>query len=326
MVTSRDESRFLREVVDEQIAGLFTDDEATIAATVSRLLERLPYDEGLEETLVDTLQLGLDLENDDTRGSVWIALLLGEAAVSRAVPVLLQAVSSDDDEELQCAAGIALLRCGTRGVEALLRGIEDDSPSPVFLRAAFGLLGCVGSLRDEGLLTAVKQFLTETLDSEVIDRESDVLVEGIALAAARLGHRELLPRLRDVQRRHFLGRSPPLDDAIEMLEEGPPDVAFVSDLLPGEEEYAWAFEYRSESFRARRGGGDARDGREGEGGLEVVARVEGAAEQEQRNVEEDPEAREEAGDLETFYRGLGAREDHRRSNGRGKGEEEPTSS
>ena len=87
-----------------------------------------------------------------------------------------------------------------------------------------------------------------------------------------------------------------------MLEENSQGVPVVGDLLPGEEEYGWAFEYRGEHFRPGRGRGKS----------DVVATVEGADEQdletEGSDVETENDDVESAKhDFETFFRGLGPR-------------------
>lgn len=291
---------WLRDLVGEELIGLFSEDRDDVATTVSRLLERLPFDQELENSLIDALQTSVDYQNDDTQGSVWISLLLGEAAVLRAIPTLIQALHLDEDEELQAAAGIAILRCGEPGVDALLEGIDDDSPSPVFLQAAFRLLGCVGYLRDAPLRHKVMTFLADTLENEVVKAESLPLVEGIAHAAAWLGHTELAPRLKEIHERHFHGRNVALADAVEMLESNTAAAPVVGQLLPGEEEYHWAFEYRGESFRP----GAAR------GMPEVLAMARGAEMQGLANDDPDEydRARQEIDDIDTLYRGLGGEE------------------
>ena len=119
------EPQWLRETVDDELVGLFSDDREDISGTVSRLLERLPFDHQLENQLIDTLQTALELDNDDTDGSLWITLLLGEAAVTRAIPTFVDALGRDDSEELQTVAGIAVLKCGTPGIEHLIENIDD---------------------------------------------------------------------------------------------------------------------------------------------------------------------------------------------------------
>ena len=159
-MTHSDHVPWLRETVGDELAGLFGDHREDVSGTVGRILERIAFDERLQEALIDTLQTSIDHGNDETQGSVWITLILGEAAIGHAIPTLLLALSDDTDEELHAAAGIAILKCGSPGVGALVESIEEEGASLTFLRTAFELLGCVGYLRDEDLRRTVMEFLS----------------------------------------------------------------------------------------------------------------------------------------------------------------------
>ena len=289
------EPQWLRETIDGELAGLFSDDREDIANTVSRLLERLPFDPELENELIDTLQSALELNNDDTDGSIWITLLLGEAAVTRAIPTFVDTLRRDDSEELQIAAGIAVLKCGTPGIEHLIESIDDEDPSPAFLRTSFQILAHVGYLRDEDLRQRVMDYLTAKIESEVVTADSLPLVEGIATAAGWLGHILLRPQL-ETMLTQFGGTNAALGDAIGMLDENDEGVAVIGELLPGEEEYHWAFTYSGETFRADSGSDTP----------EIVASIEGsenvALEDDTDDGEEDPLADQTDG----YIRGLGA--------------------
>ena len=290
------EPQWLRETVDDELVGLFSDNREDISDTVSRLLERLPFDHQLEDKLIDTLGAALDLDNDDTDGSLWITLLLGEAAVTRAIPTFVDALGRDNSEELQTVAGIAVLKCGTPGIEHLIESIDDEDPSPVFLRAAFLVLAYVGYLRDDDLRQRVMEYLTAKLESEVVTDDSLPLVEGIATAAGWLGHVLLLPKLKEVSA-GFGDANVALEDAIGMLDDNDEGVAISGELLPGDEEYHWAFEYHGEAFRAGLGGGNG----------EIVARVEGASEVGLKDDESDDVLNEErqqlSDDIDGYFGG-----------------------
>jgi hypothetical protein len=236
--------------------------------TVSRLVERLPLDADLERSLIEALENSFEQHPDDTRGSVWIALVLGEVASERAVPVLLRALGDDGDEELARAAGIALLRCGQSGVDAIVGALEEEGPPPELIRLGLEFLGQTGYLDDEELEFRAKSFVGEKLDA-LLDaggvaapparsepsasrEELTAWAEGLARAAAWLGHVPVLAQLRQLDARVALGGNPTVADFIEMLAENAGSAAVRGELLPGEEAYRWAFEHRGESFKPAR--------------------------------------------------------------------------
>lgn len=251
-MTRPEDTPWLRETVSEELAGLFVDDRETVSSTVSRLLERLPYDPKLTVDLVGTLQVSIEEGNDETQGSVWIALILGEAAVAEALPTLIQALASDQDEELQGAAGVAILKCGPAGVEALIEAIEDETPSAAFLTATYALLGWTGYLKNDDVRRRVMNFLSDRFEIDEARAAAPAELEALALAAARVGHRQLLPLLRKIQEERFGSGNAALRDALEMLEENQTGAAITVDTLPAEEDYRWAFQYDAGAFRPLR--------------------------------------------------------------------------
>ncbi|MBI4582624.1 MAG: hypothetical protein HY717_01130 [Planctomycetes bacterium] len=245
---------WLREMVPEALEGLFQENDAEIPRTVQRLVEHMDYDRNLETQLIETLQTAVEQHNDDTQGAIWIALILGEKQCHPAIPLLLTALGEEEDEELQAAAGIALLKMGSQGVESLIESLEEESPSVGLLQAGCRLLGHVGYLDDPDLRQRAMDFLLERLEAEKRRPGADLLIENIASALAELGDRRAIPALQAIFQERFQENNVALQDALEMLEENLNGQARTGDFIPGEEDYRWAFEAEPESQAKKKAG------------------------------------------------------------------------
>jgi HEAT repeat protein len=253
------EPAWLRELIDdEDLAGLFSDDQEEVKSTVRHLVDRAAADLDLEERIVDLLDTSLEHRNDDTSASIWAAVILGEIGSTRAIPILQRGLALEDDELLQDAIAVALLRIGPPALDALMQSADDDAGLP-YRRAVYGVLGMVGALEDGGLTRRVADFFESRIAPERRLEPSERAIEELAQAASRTGERRLLGPLREMLEADFGGQNGPLQDAIEWLDENPGGVAFVGAVAPWEERYGWLFE-----DRARRRAGTGRDDPEDE--------------------------------------------------------------
>ncbi|HLU47893.1 MAG TPA: hypothetical protein VK116_07405, partial [Planctomycetota bacterium] len=91
-----DDFLFLRERVDdEEIASLFTEDPAALERAVRHLIDRARDDSRMEAALIDTLEIAVDEECDETLASSWIAVILGEAGSARAIEPLSRCLARE---------------------------------------------------------------------------------------------------------------------------------------------------------------------------------------------------------------------------------------
>lgn len=228
---------WLRETVDERLLGLFSEQPELIQKTVGNLVHECLVDPEIEEMISDTLAASIESGNDETTGTVWLAVILGEVRSQDAVGSLVQALTVDD-EMLQAAAARSLRRIGARAFEMLLDVIADDEVDPdMFVVSASCLRGLtlynLPELQDraESLL---RQYLVH------VDGSRDGLrrAEAAALALARLGvadARELVEHALKTAGGNANGF---LEDALEMMDEHPDGIP-VSD-REWDDEFRWA--------------------------------------------------------------------------------------
>ena len=269
-----EEVPWLREMVDDELLGLFSEEEDEVRRTARNLGLRASSDTAVLEKLVDALRTSIERQNDDTRASLWIALILGEIGDPTTTPILLMALGSGD-EPLQEASRDAILRMGAPAIEALMDEI-DEEPGPELTDAGYRLLGYVGSLGDPQLLERVMDFLLGQVDREAAKPPDERRIESLFHAGALLGDRRMLKPMDLVLRERFQGRNAAIRDSREMLAENTAGEPLVYDSPPWIQEHRWLFEGSS---RVRRGGPDQEDdaeeedGEEGEGevGMEMEA-------------------------------------------------------
>jgi HEAT repeat protein len=254
---------WLRETVDSELEDLFVDSGKTVQRAVQRILDQLVYNSELETLLVDTLQLSLEQCHDDTQGTLWIALILGEAGSSRAIAPLIAALGAEDDEELQQVAKLALLKSGPPAIESLIEFLDHEEPAPALATAAYDLLGYVGALEDPGLTARAADHLRERLELEP-PRERPEAVEACALALARLGDQEAASAIAAIAREHFDDANAALADALEMLGERSPGEVPGDTRLPGADDYEWLFAYAPRRTRERLSAEQKEDATSGE--------------------------------------------------------------
>ncbi len=140
---------FLRdEVGDPTIRTLFEEESGEFESAVRELVERASSDDRVADLLIETLESSVDEFIDDTDASSWIAIILGEARVHAAIDVLLRTFAIDDDETLQDAASVALLRIGPTALESLMEWL-DEEPGRHLRREGYRLLGESGLVEHE---------------------------------------------------------------------------------------------------------------------------------------------------------------------------------
>ena len=305
----RDDIPWLRDMVEEELRELFSDDEMVVHAAVRRLVAEAPGEPWLEQQLIDLLDTSLSLHNDDTSASVWASLVLGEIRSRRGVEVLLRSLATDEDEELQDAAKVALLRVGAPAVQAIMDGLEGED-NPGLHVPGYAVLGSIGALEDAALRRTVLDFLGERLELERAHPAAERALDAVCLALAQLGDRERLERLRRMLAEDFGGRHAGLREASEMLEENPTGEPIVRNFAPWEERYGWLFEDARDRARVERPRGSPGQG--GESDLE--------AELEEDAEDDDAKRRR---DLDVLFWGLHAASlDHRRDDEEETGEDD----
>lgn len=222
---------------DEEILPLFSEDADDVKIAVRRLVARLRRDPGLEDQLVDALLQSLDDECDDSQATVWILVVLAEARSTEGIDLILRSLLHQD-EMIQDAAGMALLRIGVPAIARLMEWVDEDH-GHAFNRQAYRILGETGILRDELLHRRIVQFLEERWPIEREQARDPSAIAELAVAFGRLGHRPQLPQLKEVLARVYRGRHFAIEDAIACLEANEDGVPFVPTIAPWEERYGW---------------------------------------------------------------------------------------
>lgn len=258
-----EEQPWLREMVDDDLLDLFSDDERVVRRKVRSVIEESEDDPSLEGRLIDLLDAALELGNDDTQASLWATVILGELRSVRALGALLRSLASDEDEALQDAAHVAILRIGAPAVEGLMEAIESEE-DPRLNLPGYELLGAIGFLADEALRSRALGFLESRIEAERAHPAGKGSLESVCMALAYLGDRSQIAALRRVLVEDFHGRSAGIREAIEILEENATGEPIQREANPWEERYGWLFEDEGPRHRRRRGG-SATDPAEGEG-------------------------------------------------------------
>ena len=252
--TKDEDLPWLREMVEDELLGLFSDDAGEVKRTTRLLARRAADDATITDELIEALRTSIERGNDDTEASVWMALLLGEIADLQALPVLFLGLGCGD-EAIQEAAGDALLKIGPPAVAALLEEF-DEEPSAEFADAGYRLLGAVGSFEDAELREKVMDFLLEQVPREAVKPPRDRRIESLFQASALLGDRRMLEPMTRLLQEVFRGRNAAILDAREMLQENEKGAPVVSDPLPWVESHRWLFEEDLESARVKRESND----------------------------------------------------------------------
>ena len=235
------QTEWLREMVEEDLQVLFCDDEETVRDHLRDLIRRAREDMDLEERLIDLVDTSVELQNDDTMGSVWAVIALAEIPSPRATTVLFRALATESDELLQDAASAALLRLGASALEQLMEFLAEET-SAVLRQQAYRVLGRSGYLADAEVCQRVEDFFESALSNEKHLERQEQALEELALAIADLGAIRLLDDLRQVLRHDFGGANVAIDDAVARLEDNENGVPFVGTRTPWHERYGWLFE------------------------------------------------------------------------------------
>jgi len=228
-------------VEDEEFYVLFSADEGTLQQGVRGLVPRLQQDPSLQESLIDLLETALDLRNDDTEATLWATVLLGESQAQGATSTLCRALAFVDDEQLQDAAAVSLLRLGFDALEQLMEVLR-ESESVDFRRLGYATLGWSGVLEDTGFTERVGAFLAEQVEVERYLPLEESAVESLFQAIAELGRVDQLEMLKEVLELGLLGTNFAMADAIARLEENADGTPFLGTRPPWEDRYGWLFE------------------------------------------------------------------------------------
>jgi hypothetical protein len=265
-----EDTPWLRDMVDEDLLVLFSEDRRALKRAVRGFIARAPEDPDLEARLVDLVETSVEHRNDDSSASVCAAIILGEVGSTRALGVLLRALALESDEEFLEAAQTALLRMGAPAIDAVLLWI-DEADDPAFTAPAYELLGMTGSIEDAELGRRVRGFLEERVEVERRKPPPASAIGHVFRASARLGDRRQIDVMKRVLREDYGGRNPEIQDALEMLEENAAGVPIAGEIPPWEERFGWLLGDEREEARVERGrgglggaGGDADDRSEGD--------------------------------------------------------------
>lgn len=239
-------------MVEAELHVLFSDDHQEIARGVRHFVALAQADDRVAEQLIELVELAIEHGNDDSSAAVWTVVILGEIGEGRAISLLQRALLSDEDEALQDAARVALLRVGSPAIEALIDAI-DEGDHPALNRAAYPVLGMVGVLDDALLTERVTDFLQERVEIERRSEDPPRALEELAQAISRVGDRRQLEPLREILREEFSGFNPTIQDSIEQLEENVDGVPIGVTTTPWEERYGWIFEQSASHAKLRRG-------------------------------------------------------------------------
>lgn len=249
----RSDVPWLREMVEENLIGLFSEDREDVARCSREIMLRAPSDPSVLEELIEALRTSIQCQNDDTQASAWITLILGEIGDPSAFPVLFLGLGSED-EVIQEAARDSLLKMGGPAVEALLEEMEEE-PGPEFTDAGYRLLGFVGSLKDPTLRERAMDFLADRVEGEIAKPPGACRIESLFQASALLGDLRMVKIMEKILREKFKGKNAAIQDSWQMLLENSSGEPLVYETPPWVEEHRWLFEEDLESARVKRLGG-----------------------------------------------------------------------
>jgi len=149
----------LRDHVDDpDLRGLFEDDSSDVQIAVRELLGQARADDSMADRLIEALETSVEECVDDTDASAWIAVVLGEIGSVEAILVLLRCLVDDDDEILQDAAYVAILRIGPHALRALMEWL-DEEPGQSLRQQGYRLLGDSAILEDADLVEEAREFV-----------------------------------------------------------------------------------------------------------------------------------------------------------------------
>lgn len=234
MVNPAWDDESLRDRVDPELSALFTEAGGHHARLIANLIDRAQDDPALEASLIEAIEITLEEGGDETGGSAWVALVLGEIHSRDAIGVFIRLLDESDDETLQEAATDGLARIGHPAIEAVSACLDDDPARP-------------GA---RGMIRAIEAASTGPAD---IERGRDLLldllsrapslpsstIEDLAMSLARLGERRALDDLRSLLAERFHGGNFSLQDAVEMLEENERGIPLVSGPAPWRDRFGW---------------------------------------------------------------------------------------
>ena len=236
------DAQWLREMAEEDLKGLFCDDEDAVREQLRTLIRQAREDMHLEERLIDLVDTSIDLANDDTMGSVWAIVALAEIPSPRSTTVLVRALTMESDEILQDVAGVALLRLGAASLEELMEILGEEESSVALRRQGYLVLGRSGCLGDHEFCERVRDFFESRIATEKYLERSEQALEELALAVAELGATGFLKDLRKIQQEHYSSSNVAIEDAVARLEDNEDGVPFVGRRMPWQERYGWLFE------------------------------------------------------------------------------------
>ncbi len=230
----------LRDDVDERLLGLFSEDPSLQRTIVSELIERAPTEPDLEEALVEALEMSLEHWNDDTQATLWIVVILGEISLERAVPVIYQALSTED--ELYVAAAVrAFRRIGDAAFNMLLENLDAEKMTEDTFSSAMRVLEGVRLHDVPGTREVIEQQLITFISQPKKGRRGELCSEAAALTLAHIG----CPQARDaIEHLHnvvYRRSNSFLQEALDLIDDLPDGVPSEAE-LPWHEEFRWALE------------------------------------------------------------------------------------
>lgn len=228
----------LLDEADDRLNGLFDDDPHAQRQAVWDVLERAANEPDLEDALLEALELSFSEWTDESQGTLWMVIIVGELRLESAVNLLLRGLGSED--ELVVAAVIrSLRRIGEPAFDAILDELDDDAFGLEAWRAAITALEGVRSHDLPVVRDTIEERLIALLHRPVDDRDSIYRAEQAALSLARIGVQRSRPIIEKLHT-EVLGRANAfLQEALDILEENPEGTPLSSD-LEWTEEFRWA--------------------------------------------------------------------------------------
>ena len=233
---------WLREDVDERLEGLFTENPSVIAVTVSDVIGEARDDPELEDILIETLNTALVEGNDETTGSAWCAVILGELPTDEGIAVLVLALTSED-EVVRAAAARALRRIGDPATEALLEVLNEETVGADLFAAAAECFHTGTTEAGTDLRERIEERMMRELLAipESLDRDPVRRMEVAGLTLACLGVARAREAIDRVMKREPLMNNSFLQEAIEILDEYPEGLPRPT-ALGWQEEFRWVLE------------------------------------------------------------------------------------
>ncbi len=230
-----DDDRSARDMPeDDEISLLFTAVGKDLTGAIEDCIELAGRRSAVERRLVELLDAAVEEGADESSGTAWVALVLGEIQSRAAIPALVRALAGSD--ETLCDAAIdAIRRIGEPAFDAVMQAME-GADAPEFEHTAYQALEGVATWEHPYMLGEVRDFILDRIKRPALPARA---MEDGALALARLGDLRALSILKKALAGRFKGVNPTIQDAIEMLQENKDGAPLIAGATPWQERVEW---------------------------------------------------------------------------------------